>query len=397
MVVLLAACGPPPLEFADWLIDVPEGTAVHEYAPVPMEQRDANAIRLSEELVVGADLGNPDEAVFQPGPIAAADDGTMFVADFATTRVQMYDNDGRFVRSLGSEGQGPGELASISSMTIAGGMLVIDDSRGGRWSLWTIGGEHVGDQRKPEGVAGRSMNIEGLGDGSIVARSAGSFDGGDRRLALVVRLDLEGRELARFDEIAPGRPIIPDRGWTAADITAALMELISQPTRRWTAGAEGFVFVSPVDEYQVHCFAPDGSTRWALRVAGPRPAMSSHVRGQLLSMARSMDEAVVPSQFDWPPGDDAVEELRTDGAGRLYVILKTHFEGTPPDQLPVDVYSSEGNHVAAGFMPVRWREGYPLAFPAWDHAVGEHVYGRRENEAGELVAVRYRLTVTENE
>jgi len=197
--------------------------------------------------------------------------------------------------------------------------------------------------------------------------------------------------------MVPGRSIIPDRDWTAADITAALMELISQPTRQWTAVAEGVVYMSPVDEYQVHCFAPDGSTRWALRVAGPRPAISSHIRSHLLSMARSMDETVAPSQFDWPPGDDAIEELRIDGSGRLYVILKTNFDPTPPDRLPVDIYSTDGDRIAAGFMPVRWREGYPLAFPAWDYAAGDRVYGRRENEAGELVAVRYRLTLTDNE
>ena len=64
IVVLLtlfaaAACS-EPLEFADWTIPVPEGTRVIEYAPVGMEERGPEAIRLVEDLVIGTDLSDPD-------------------------------------------------------------------------------------------------------------------------------------------------------------------------------------------------------------------------------------------------------------------------------------------------------------------------------------------------
>ncbi len=40
--------------------------------------------------------------------------------------------------------------------------------------------------------------------------------------------------------------------------------------------------------------------------------------------------------------------LRTDGVGRLFVMLNVYFDDTPPDQVPADVYSPDGDRIAAG-------------------------------------------------
>ena len=56
-----ACAAEPPLDFPDWILPVPDGTPIREYAPVPREERDADAIMLVEDLVIG---GEPDSMFF---------------------------------------------------------------------------------------------------------------------------------------------------------------------------------------------------------------------------------------------------------------------------------------------------------------------------------------------
>lgn len=93
-VVIVGVCAigcSASLEFVDWIIEIPEDTPVREYAPVRMNERDPDAIRLIEELVIGADLSTPDKGVFQPTQVVATDDGTIFVA-----RTTLNETDSRF-------------------------------------------------------------------------------------------------------------------------------------------------------------------------------------------------------------------------------------------------------------------------------------------------------------
>jgi hypothetical protein len=100
---------------------------------------------------------------------------------------------------------------------------------------------------------------------------------------------------------------------------------------------------------------------------------------------RAGDGPAAVGDFDWPPAQ-AVELLRTDGAGRLYVFpTKPREDDAPVGPRMVDVYSSAGDFLAAG-----------LVDHIWTHARGDHVYGLRTNERDEWVAVRYHLTVDEH-
>lgn len=392
VILALAACGPEPLQFADWIIEIPEGTPVREYAPVRKDERDPDAIRLTEEMVIGADLGNPDTGVFRPTVVVATETGTIFVADFAMKRVQMYDRNGRHLKTLGKEGQGPGEFASLTSMTVAGDLLVIDDSRNDRFSTWTLDGIHAGDHRKSAGVATRSRGMWGLADGTLILRSSTYFVG-DRRKQTVTRLSLDGEALGHLDEMVPAPPVIPDPSWTAADIGQAIIGLFDDPRRAVAVGASHIVYVTPVQEYQVLAMAPDATPLWALRVAWPRPQVSSLHRKMVLRQAGGEATTLSEGDLDWPPEYLAIDRLLTDGAGRLYVIPELGFDGNPPERVPADVYSPEGEFLVAGFLPAFWSEFGTLA-PPWSYAAGDHVYGLREDESGETVAVRYRLVVT---
>ncbi len=387
-----ASCAPEPLQFADWIIEVPEGTPVREYGPVSSDDRDPDAIRLIEVLVIGADVSNPDAGLFRPSHMVAADDGTIFIADAAAKRVQMFDSGGTYLKTLGREGQGPGEFASLSGMTIAGDLLVIDDRSNNRFSTWTMHGEHVRDHGKETNVARRSRSVQGLADGTLIG-SASEWNG-DVETGFVAHFSLEGEELARLDEVVEAPPVIPDATWTPRDIGQAIIGLFDDPTRATVVGARQIIYLTAVHEYQVLAMSPEGTLLWALRVAGPRPAISVHLKERVVWQATGKDGGLKPDDLDWPSGYRAIARLLTDATGRLYLMPNVHFADKPPARVPVDVYSTDGERLAAGFLPARWPKLGNFLAP-WTFAVGEHVYGLREDAAGETVAIRYRLIVEE--
>jgi len=166
----MAACssmGGADLEFADWLLPVPEGTPIKEYAPVAVEERDPDAVRLVEDLVIGGDPYDEQTLFYGAGAIVASPAGDIFVIDRGNNRIQMFGPDGAYERTLGKAGQGPGEFAGLYNMIISEGRLVVYDSRNRRYSYWTLDGEHIGDHVPTQQASPQSM--EALADGSFVS------------------------------------------------------------------------------------------------------------------------------------------------------------------------------------------------------------------------------------
>ncbi|TFG52210.1 MAG: 6-bladed beta-propeller, partial [Candidatus Aminicenantes bacterium] len=76
------------------------------------------AFDLKEEIRLG---GDPEkEASYFPKSASLTVDaaGNLYVTDRGNRRVQMFDKDGAFVRTIGRQGQGPGEYMSAGNVHI---------------------------------------------------------------------------------------------------------------------------------------------------------------------------------------------------------------------------------------------------------------------------------------
>ena len=70
LAIACTACG-ESLEFADWIIPVPDGTPIHEYAPVRVAERRVR-IDLVEDLVIGERDGDDNYMLYNPRDEAEA-------------------------------------------------------------------------------------------------------------------------------------------------------------------------------------------------------------------------------------------------------------------------------------------------------------------------------------
>lgn len=71
-------------------------------------------VDISLELVkqIGSEDGDDNNTFFLPLDVAVDKEGNILVLDTGNFRVQIFNKDGEFVRSIGRKGQGPGEFSS---------------------------------------------------------------------------------------------------------------------------------------------------------------------------------------------------------------------------------------------------------------------------------------------
>jgi hypothetical protein len=82
-------------------------------------------------MIGGLDEKDPNLAFSSPYDVVRDKAGNVFVLDSRECRVQMIDSEGRFLRSIGRRGQGPGEFQSPFSMDIdEAGLLFVFDAMG---------------------------------------------------------------------------------------------------------------------------------------------------------------------------------------------------------------------------------------------------------------------------
>jgi hypothetical protein len=145
------------------------------------------------DLRIG-DLHRPDYTLTRISDVAIGDDGSIFVGQPDERMIRVYDREGRFARSIGREGGGPGEFRSVDTLIITQrGLLALDKSQR-RLTLFTLTGRPVTSWGIPShqygdnlwGTAPRTV----LADGSLpVVPAHRPQPGKDSRLLPLLQFD----------------------------------------------------------------------------------------------------------------------------------------------------------------------------------------------------------------
>ncbi len=358
------SCSPELLEFADWTIPVPEGTLIIEYAAVPMEER-TERIELVEDLVIGPRGDDTNYTFYRPRGLTVDGEGRIYVLDTGNHRIQVFNEEGRYLRTIGHEGEGPGEFQSPGSIAATGNRLLVTDMWDARLRAWSLEGELL---QEKETSAPESLSLlQGLEDGSFVATypiierwTTEDGRGHSSGRALVpARVSPDGDVTNAFVELPTSVPVFQRGGMIAVPQVPFSQPLVA-------ASSTGNVYAARGDEYQILAFADSGEPRWALRVSGLTQLLpEAHIDAALADL-RSHNDLIERSDINWPERLPAVSKLHVDGRGHLYVFpfLYVPWEGEPEEEVPVDVYAPDGERLFAGTM---------LAHH-WSAALGELVY-----------------------
>lgn len=116
----------------------PDDSGMNEFlAGIPM-------LDLTEETSVGSESGEIGPIMSRIGGVVLGPDLAIYVADPSSRTVTRFDPDLSSYHSFGGEGEGPGEAASLTHLSVSGdSLLVVSDGLLWRVSLFTLDGEFL--------------------------------------------------------------------------------------------------------------------------------------------------------------------------------------------------------------------------------------------------------------
>jgi hypothetical protein len=100
-------------------------------------------VRLEQEYVLGDD-DMPEDLFFEsPSTVACDPEGNIYVVDSGAKNIKKFDVNGNFLKTIGREGQGPGEFGGLYYSTFAKDRLIVWDSGNRRLCAFEPDGEFI--------------------------------------------------------------------------------------------------------------------------------------------------------------------------------------------------------------------------------------------------------------
>jgi len=117
----------------------------------------AGVSTLVEEVSIGVADGAEEYMFGDVADIAVARDGSIYVYDRKVPAIRKYDANGKYVRTVGRKGQGPGEYLSGSGLAVMrDDRLLLWDTGNWRINVYSPAGESVATWSTPSGMSGSS-------------------------------------------------------------------------------------------------------------------------------------------------------------------------------------------------------------------------------------------------
>ncbi len=353
------------------------GIMLVEYPSLPPIEASRIAIEVEPDLVLGAGgaFAGPDHEFFRVFGVAQLRDRTLIVANQGSTELRFFGADGRFLRSAGREGDGPGEFRSVQGpWIIEGDTIVVWDNSHRRF-------QHFG----PDGAFVRASSVIAapftefstqpplvetvLGNGRAVVSLESPVrptDGVDRlpRLVALHRIDDGGWDSVR---VVPG----PERIIEVRDgiLTGPGYHLGAYSV---AAGAGATMAVADAARFRVELFDPDGRLHLILSASVPEVPVTPEVLegqvqhlmayrpawaegGRAAEFEEGIREAMLTSHAPFLP---AIRDLFVDADERIWVE-RYDVPASGPSRW--EVFERDGTWVGRVEMP----EGFARGSRAW--------------------------------
>lgn len=269
-------------------------------------------ITLQPVRVIG-DVDTEDENVAFNGPIDLDVDveGRLYVLDSRNHRIQVFDRDGKYVKTIGRRGQGPGEFNLPSSISFdPAGNLYVVESGPGRVQVIAPDGKILKTLKMEEsGISNAhilsSGQILSAGSGGAIRMMrirTGETGKNDVLPPLVKVFDAEGKPLREFGKATDfGELMVNDR----ANNTVS------------SVGAADHVFLVFPYQNRIDKYSPDGKLLWR---ADRELPYSMEIKGKTDIDRKSGSQGQTMVSIKMPPLMSCATGAAADAKGRLWVV-----------------------------------------------------------------------------
>ena len=274
--------------------------------------------------------------------------------DQGETHVKVFDRNGTFLRSIGTKGEGPGELFNPNRIFITGGnQLVIEDFIR-NLSFYTLDGKYIKTQS--------TVSVFPI---EVLLDSAGRIFA----ITNIKEPDRFGKEVKLYDENLNHVKTIVSIPKPRPD-PRILMPF--QPEINWAIFQSNRMIISFEKDYELQIFNGQGElSRKIIKEYKPVKITEENVKLRVRKVPEGR-KLMVPEYFP------AVHSITADEKGRIFVRT---YEKAREGKYYNDVFDPEGRYIAKVALKDRLQ--------VWKH---DKVYTIEEDEDGFQYVKRYKVT-----
>jgi hypothetical protein len=289
----------------------------------------AGVATLEKEITIGVADGDEHYMLGAIADVAVGPTGNIYVWDRSVPAIRMYDRSGKYLKTIGKKGSGPGEYQAGAAIAVArNGNLLMWDPGNARINVYTSQGDVVTTWPTRSGGSGSAM-----GRGLLTIDTAGTlylrgvFVGREAGKPTVIRTGwIRLRPDGSFRDTLFTPPSTESKGLTADNGKGQFSNraVPFMPRQLAELSPLGYLVTGMNDRIALDVHEP-GKPIVSIRRTIPLRPVSSRERDSARAEMTAHMRSLTPN-WSWngpeiPRTKPAYEFLSIDGAGRMWVQL----------------------------------------------------------------------------
>jgi hypothetical protein len=314
-------------------------------------------IVFTEELSIGEVEGDENYMFGQNIYFNTDEDGNFYVSDMDAHRIQKYDPDGKFILTIGREGQGPGEFGNFSFVGFDKDKnIYINDVLNSRISFFDKEGQYLKQIRLTERYSQVVLNSKNF---IIANKSALSEEGNVQKLSYLYGLfDGELNLVAELfkDEIEMPLPTGRDLSTMGEYIAKVFSISAFRPLVIMTLADNDSIYLGYPNKYVINVYSPEGKlVKKVSRDYDPIPVSKKDKEDYVKLVSSSL-----PALFTEDIREKAFQNIKYPkykSAYQGFTLMENDWlcvvvDSVEDEYTLLDIFDQEGKYIAHFTTPV---------------------------------------------
>lgn len=316
---------------------------------------------LEEDIILGSE-SDENYLFYRVWDIQTDAQGNIYVLDSGAHRIQKYDKNGKYLRTIGRQGQGPGEFERPIILTLDNNnnLYVGEMAKIHRF-------DPKGEFVKTTTIPFFYMNFAPDGEGNFVVTGRVTIEGAQNLGVLILNPDGKiSKKIAEF----PGLPMHKTGMTISHDYS---------PQIRFSAiEGKGIVYGYNM-EYKLYITDWSGKIKIIIEQEESTQAVSRREKNTG-NAGLEWPKDVVEKMANLPKHRPFFDRIRVDDEGRIYIRRRKSILDDSPD-MTFDIFGRDGHYLYTtelSFIPMSIRDGFMY-------------HTTYSEETGEVKVIRYRI------
>jgi len=323
-------------------VEIIDGVEYVHNPEIPLHSN--KTVTFEEDLSIGGEDEDGNIILFRLGRFIVDQNENIHIVDSQDQVIKVFDKEGKYIRTIGRKGEGPGEFRSIRYPTfLPDGRLLVMDFSARRTSLFDSSGEFLKSYQWKK----RFSQFHWATNSSYILTEY-TFKGEsplEGRRLFVKEYDFEGNEIRSFGEFIAeeGKPFIGEKFTAIFSIPYSPESIFSADQKR------KYLYHCLNNKYTIEVFDEKGKVfRRIDRPYEPVPFTSEDVEEFRARYERSQNESLrkFAKEIPLPSVKTITPRMLVDDSGNLWI--KTHEQREEEERTfsAYDIFDIDGYYEA---------------------------------------------------